>query len=65
MHYPPVTKNYLHTEYIEMMKKYNIKRCFYGHLHASSIQDAIEGNVQGIELKLVSSDGLDFKLLKI
>ena len=64
MHYPPVTKNYMNTEYIELMKKYNIKRCFYGHLHANSIQDAVEGNVQGIELKLVSSDGLDFKLLK-
>ena len=65
MHYPPVTKTYMNTEYMELMKKYNIKRCFYGHLHASSIQDAVEGNVQGIELKLVSSDGLDFKLLKI
>ena len=65
MHYPPVTKNYMNTEYIELMKRYNIKRCFYGHLHANSIQDAVEGNNQGVELKLVSSDGLDFKLLKI
>ena len=65
MHYPPVTKTYMDTEYMELMKKYNVKRCFYGHLHANSIQDAVEGNVQGIELKLVSSDGLDFKLLKI
>ena len=30
-----------------------------------SIQDAVEGNIDGIEYKLVSSDGLDFKLLKI
>lgn len=65
MHYPPVTKNYMDTEYIHMMKKYSIKKCFYGHLHASSIQEAVEGNFEGIELKLVSSDGLDFKLLKI
>ena len=65
MHYPPVTRNYMSTEYIELMKKYDIKRCYYGHLHAGSIQEAVEGNVQGIELKLVSADGLDFKLLKI
>ena len=65
MHYPPVTKSYMNTEYIELMKKYNIKRCFYGHLHASSIQDAVEGNIQGIELKLISSDGLNFKLWQI
>ena len=65
MHYPPLTKNYMNTEYTKMLKKYNIKRCYYGHLHANSILDAVEGNVDGIEYKLVSSDGLDFKLLKI
>ena len=65
MHYPPVNKNYMNTDYIRIMKKYNIKRCFYGHLHSNSIQDAIEGNINGIELKLISSDGLNFKLLKI
>ena len=65
MHYPPLTKNYINTDYTRLMKKYNIKRCYYGHLHANSIQDAVEGNIDGIEYKLVSSDGLDFKLLKI
>lgn len=65
MHYPPITKNYINTDYIKIMKKYNIKKCFYGHLHGSSIQDAIEGMIDGIQFKLVSSDGLNFKLLKI
>lgn len=65
MHYPPITKNYLNTEYIKLMKKYNVKRCFYGHLHSGSIQDAVVENVQGIDFKLVSADGIDFKLMKI
>ena len=69
MHYPPITKynlqNNLKSDYIEIIKKYGIKRCYYGHLHASSIKDAVEGNIEGIELKLVSSDRLDFKLLKV
>ncbi len=65
MHYPPVTKKYENTDYMKLMNKYNVKRCFYGHLHSTSIQDAVEGEVDGIKLKLVSSDGLDFKLLKI
>ena len=47
------------------MKKYNVKRCYYGHLHGASINEAVEGIVEGIEFKLVSADGLDFKLLKI
>ena len=69
MHYPPITKNKMLTgeeaQFVELMKKYNVKRCYYGHLHGASISEAIEGNVEGIEFKLVSADGLDFKLLKI
>ena len=69
MHYPPITKNKMligeEAEFVKMMKKYNVKRCYYGHLHGASIADAVEENVEGIEFKLVSADGLDFKLLKI
>ena len=50
---------------MRILRKYDIKRCYYAHLHGKSIQDAIEGNVRGIEFKLVSADALDFKLLKI
>ena len=69
MHYPPITKakviSQQEAEFVEMMKRYNVKKCYYGHLHGVSIADAIEGDVEGIEFKLVSADGLDFKLLKI
>lgn len=65
MHYPPISKVYMNTEYIEILKKYNIKRCYYGHLHAGAIQEALEGNIDGIDFKLVSSDGVNFKLIKI
>lgn len=69
MHYPPITKAKIiseqEAEFVELMKKYNVKRCFYGHLHGASITEAVEGDVEGIEFRLVSADGLDFKLLKI
>lgn len=69
MHYPPVTQSLLSnnggSEFIDLMKKYNIKRCYYGHLHGQAHKDAIEGNVEGIELKLISADYLDFDLLKL
>lgn len=69
MHYPPITKAKIiseqEAEFVELMKKYNVKRCFYGHLHGASITEAVEGEVEGIEFRLVSADGLDFKLLKI
>ena len=69
MHYPPITKARIisqqEAEFVNLMKKYNVKRCYYGHLHGISISDAIEGNVEGREFKLVSADSMDFKLLKI
>ena len=69
LHYPPVIaaregrkeENII----IEILQKYQIKKCYYGHLHSHSIQDAVEGEYKGINFKLVSADGLDFKLLKI
>lgn len=69
LHYPPITNsNIINNEmsdFIKAMKKYDIKRCYYGHLHSTSIKDAVEGLYYGIDFKLVSADGLDFKLLKI
>lgn len=69
MHYPPVTKSTITTkqelDFITLMKKYNVKKCYYAHLHGGSINDAVEGNVQGIEFTLVSADKLNFKLLQI
>lgn len=64
MQYPPTTKNG-EMNFINIMKKYNVKQCLYGHLHSQAINDAVEGQVDGIELKLVSADGVDFKLQKI
>ena len=69
MHYPPITKSTIlsnqEADFVNLMKKYNVQRCYYAHLHGTSINDAIEGKIQGIEFKLVSADGLDFKLLQI
>ena len=69
MHYPPITNNMSLNEneakFIELMKKYNVKKCFYGHLHGTSIKEAFEGEYEGIQFKLVSADALDFKLYKI
>ena len=69
MHYPPlVNKQLLENKYLEFFKtlrKYNIKRCYYGHLHAKSHADAVIGDIEGIEFNLISADYLNFKLLKI
>lgn len=69
MHYPPYIKNdNTQTDkmtFIETMEKFNVKQCYYGHLHGNSHKDAVEENINGIQLKLVSADFLKFKLYKI
>lgn len=66
MHYPPTTKTMLEkSKFIEIMQKYNIKRCIYGHLHGEGLKEAIIGEVGGINLNLVSADYLDFELIEI
>lgn len=69
MHYPPITNAILNNKgeikFLELMKKYNVKKCMYGHLHSRSHKDAVEGDIEGINFKLVSGDYLDFKLVEI
>ena len=59
MHYPPMS------EFLTVMRKYNVKICLYGHLHGVQQMDANEGIIEGINIKMVSSDYLKFKLEKI
>ena len=67
IHFPPFYKDDVEEsiDFIKLLKKYNVKKCFYGHLHADSHNEAIEGVIDGIEYKLISSDYLDFDLIKI
>ena len=69
LHYPPITQNNLlrneTTPFMQIMKEYGIKKCYYGHLHGTAIKEAVQGNINGIDLKLISADGVDFKLTKI
>lgn len=60
LHYPPVYDNYVCTEIMEVLKQYNIKKCYYGHLHGKAIYCAYIGDYEGIEMRLISSDSLKF-----
>ena len=60
LHYPPLYKGYRCDEILELLQKYEVRRCFYGHLHGPSHKLAMEGLWDGIEFRLVSADFLDF-----
>lgn len=61
LHYPPKYKGYECPEILELLHKYQVRRCFYGHLHGASHGLAIEGVWDGVEYKLVAADRLNFK----
>lgn len=60
MHYPPTDKDKPNGAFLEIMKQYNVKCCVYGHLHSYSHNRAVEGINNGINLRLVSSDYINF-----
>jgi len=60
LHYPPKYKGYECEEILELFEKYEVRRCFYGHLHGGSHNLAIEGLWNNVEYKLVSADRLNF-----
>ena len=65
LHYPPRYKGYECTEILELLKKYEVRQCFYGHLHGASHGLAMEGLWDGVEFRLVSADRLNFRPFQV
>lgn len=61
LHYPPKYKGYECPEILALLEKYDVRRCFYGHLHGGSHGLAMEGVWDGVDFRLVSADKLNFK----
>lgn len=64
-HYPPMSAQGEGNDFTAMMNKYSVTKCIYGHLHAASHKNAVEGVIDGIEYKLVSGDYLQFQPYKL
>lgn len=65
LHYPPRYKGYECREILDLLEKYEVRRCFYGHLHGGSHKLAMEGLWDGVEFRLLSADYLNFKPYKL
>lgn len=64
-HYPPMSTSLEGNAFTDMMKKYPVSKCIYGHLHSSSHRNAVEGVFDGIEYRLVSGDYIAFNPIKL
>ena len=65
LHYPPLYQGYRCEEIIRLLEKYQVERCYYGHLHGGSHRLAISGLVDGVEYHLAAADFLGFRPLKV
>lgn len=65
LHYPPRYRGYSCPEILELLRRYEVKACYYGHLHGDSHKLAMEGNYDGTEFVLVAADYVNFQPYKI
>ena len=64
-HYPPLCQGFRCQEIIDLMERYGVTTCCYGHLHGPSHRFAIQGRQGNIDYKLVAADFLGFQPEKI
>ena len=61
LHYPPVYAGTECSEIMNVLVEYNIKKCYYGHIHGQrNIRNAFEGKYKGIDFRLISCDKVSF-----
>ena len=60
LHYPVVYESGVCKELLEVLKKYSIKRCYFGHIHGEKTGRYEKYTYEGITFSLVSADFLAF-----
>ena len=65
LHYPPKYKGYECPQILQLLEKYDVRSCYYGHLHGASHGLAVEGLWNGVEFRLVSADRLNFQPYRV
>lgn len=65
LHYPPKYKGYDCPEILELLQKYEVRNCYYGHLHGGSHKLAMEGLWDGIDYRLTAADYVNFCPIRV
>ena len=59
LHYPPVYSDSVCNEIMDVLRKYNIKKVYHGHIHGLGVHHTVK-EYDGIEFCLTSCDLTDF-----
>ena len=65
LHYPPLYQGYRCQEIIDLLERYSVKLCCYGHLHGGSHRLAVTGQRGDVEYRLVAADYVGFTPVKL
>ena len=65
LHYPPLYIGVENSCFSDLCEKYRVRTCVFGHVHGADTKNAFQGLKETTNYKLVSADGVDFKLQEI
>ncbi len=65
LHYPPFYTGYTCQPILDLLEKYHVTACCYGHLHGGSHRLAKQGRWGTVEYAMISADYLGFRPKKI
>lgn len=65
LHFPPFNSKGVFSGFLDIMQRYHVQTCIYGHLHGEARRNAVEGLVDGIGFRLVSADHLRFMPVRL
>lgn len=65
IHYPPFNSKLQSSEFTDLMEKYKVNKCVYGHLHGKNSRSVLVMQKNGIDYYLTSCDKVENKLVLI
>lgn len=65
LHYPPLYQGYRCQEIIDLLEKYEVRLCCYGHLHGGSHRLAVTGRQGSVDYRLIAADYVGFTPVKL
>ena len=65
LHYPPLYQGYRCQEILDLLERYSVTLCCYGHLHGGSHRLAVTGRQGGTEYRLIAADYVNFQPVKL
>lgn len=65
LHYPPKYSSYECSEILDILERYSIHSCYYGHIHSKACSAAFNGELNGTQFRLISADYLNFIPYKV